>query len=200
MRVIVLHGDDDFLLMEYSRKLRTCLEETYGEIELFQFDGKETSTSMVLDELRSYGLLQTHKLVMLDRADEFMKRQENREALERYASEPMAEATLLIRASGWNANFRLNKIVAKHGTVGKCDHPSNETAISWCRRRSSKEYGVEIAPNAAMLLVEQIGSSLARLDTELSKLAVSLSPGKPDAPARIERADVLAMVGLSREE
>jgi DNA polymerase III delta subunit len=52
-----------------------------------------------------------------------------------------------------------------------------------------------LAAGAAELLVEKIGADLARIDTELAKLATAAGEGKP-----ISRALVTEFVGQSREE
>ena len=66
MPVVVLHGPETFLIEEYTRRLSAGLEKLHGEFEQFVFDGASCSLSAVLDELRSYGLMQSHKLVVIN--------------------------------------------------------------------------------------------------------------------------------------
>ena len=72
MRFVVLLGREVFLVQERTRKLTERLEEQYGRIDCFRFDGETTPLADVLDELRSYGLLAAHKLVIVDSADKFL--------------------------------------------------------------------------------------------------------------------------------
>ncbi len=197
MRVAVLHGKDSYLLAEHAKRLRKALEEKFGGFDEFTFDGATASLAAVLDELRSWGLIQTHKLVVVDNADEFLKVEERRRALERYAEEPMQDATLLLRANAWRPGNLDKLIAAGGGGIIKCEPPDDEKAEEFCDRRAAKQHGVPIDRDAAELLVERIGPDLARLDSELGKLAATVC----DRPSpRITRADVADLVGVGREE
>jgi DNA polymerase III delta subunit len=197
MRVAVLHGKDSYLLTEHLKRYRKALEERFGGIEEFTFDGGSATLAQVLDELRSWGLMGGHKLVVLDNADEFLRVEERRRAIERYVEEPMAEASLLMRASTWRPG-NLDKGIAKAGGgIIKCEPPNDEKAEDFCEKRSAKRWGIPIDREAAELLVERIGPDLARLDTELGKLAATVCD-RPDP--RITRRDVSDMVGVGREE
>lgn len=197
MRVVVLHGKDGYLLSEHLKRLRAALEDRFGGVDEFRFEGASVSVAALLDELRSWGLMHTHKLVVLDSADEFLRVEERRRALERYCAEPMSEATLVLRAGAWRPG-NLDKIIMKTGgAIVRCDPPDDAKAEEFCVKRAPKRYGVRIEPAAAELLVERIGPELARLDTELGKLAAMVGD-RPDGA--ITRADVAEMVGVSREE
>lgn len=196
MRIVVLTGKDSFLRVERTRQLAEALETAYGGVDRFELDGASASLSSVLDELRSYGLLSQHKLVMVDNAEVFMASEDKRRAMERYAENPQQESTLLMRAGGrWNPG-KFDKLVdACGGAVVKCEAPSEGDAVRWCGARAGKRHGSELESGAAELLVEKIGPDLARLDTELAKLAAAAGEGKP-----VTRRLVAEFVGLSREE
>ncbi len=197
MRLAVLHGKDAYLLTEHMKRLRTALESRFGAVEQVDFDGATATLAAVLDELRSWGLMGGHKLVVLNATDEFLRGDERRRALERYAEEPMEDATFLMRAATWRPG-NLDKIILKSGgAILKCDPPDDEKAEEFCERRSSKQHGVAIDRDAAELLVERIGPDLARLDAELGKLAATVCDREHP---RITRAEVAEMVGVSREE
>ncbi len=196
MRIVVLTGKDSFLRVERSRQLQEALEAQYGAVDRFDIDGASAPLSAVLDELRSYGLLAQHKLVIVDNAEMFIGAEERRRALERYAEQPQQESTLLMRAGArWNPG-KFDKLVeAAGGAVLKCDAPSDADAIRWCGARAQKKHGAELGEGAAELLVEKIGPDLARIDSELGKLASAAGQGRP-----IGRALVAEFIGLSREE
>lgn len=196
MRIIVLTGKDSFLRVERSRQLQEALEAEHGSVDRFDLDGASCSLAAVMDELRSYGLLSTHKLVVVDNAEAFLGAEDRRRAMERYAEDPQRESTLLLRAGArWNPG-KFDKLVeASGGAVIKCEAPGEQEAIRWCGVRAEKRHGTQLAPGAADLLVEKIGTDLARLDTEIAKLAAAAGEGKP-----VTRALVAEFVGLSREE
>ena len=72
MRIVILRGPARYLMGSYTVELLTVLREAHGEIDEFRFDGAVTEPAVVLDELRSFGLLQSHKIVILDDADKFL--------------------------------------------------------------------------------------------------------------------------------
>lgn len=216
MRIVVLHGEERFLVEEHTRRFAAALDEKYGGVEQFAFDGETVDPASVLDELRSYGLMQRHKLVILDHADAFLagggkgatedendeagdaddsgKKASRRPLMERYAEKPVPDATLVLRAKTWRKG-KLDKLIEKVGAIKECAALSEAKATTWCRQRCEKRYGTTIEPAAAELLVSRIGPHLLHLDTELMKLAAMVGEGQA-----ITRDHVADAVGLSREE
>lgn len=200
MRIIVLHGKDPYMMMARTREIADMLRKAHGEIEQFEYDGETAELAAVLDELRSYGLIQQHKLVILNKADVFLapKNKDDdsryRRAMEAYAQNPVDNATLLMRADTWRSG-NLDKHIAKVGAVFKIEQPNEATALKWCVGRVQKRYDATLEPAAAQRLVEQTGPDLARLDVELAKLAAFVGGGQ-----KITRDHVNELVGMSREE
>ncbi|MHC4948405.1 MAG: DNA polymerase III subunit delta [Planctomycetota bacterium] len=194
MRILVVAGKDRFELLSLTDRYTAALEAEHGEVERFVLDGAEAGLADVLDELRSYGLLQSHKLVVLDRADEFLTREGFRRGMEHYAESPVDHASLLMRAETWRPG-KIDKLVAQVGAVVKAVELDMRSAPRWCVDHAAAPLGRRLAPDAAALLVERIGTERGRLDAELAKLASFVG----DAGA-IGRDDVAAMVGAGREE
>ena len=202
MRIIVLHGPEDFLRSEYLRHAEAALEKAHGGFERFDFDGASTDIAHVLDELRSYGLMQTHKLVVVDAADQLLSGGDGskssnspRQLMERYAQNPVEHAMLILRSTRWNRG-KLDKMIDAVGTIIKCQEPAPQQAAAWCVERARKRLDATMQRDAAMLLVERIGTDLARLDSELGKLAAAAKGEPPE----LDRDLVIEMVGRSREE
>jgi DNA polymerase III delta subunit len=196
-RIILLKGKETYLHAQYLRMIETGLEATNGGPPArFDFEGASTDLATLLDELRSYGLMQSHKLVVLENADAFVKRESHRRGLEAFAECTMEEATLVLRTTGDWRPGKIDKAIAKVGIVVACDSPNASGAIAWCRGRAEKQHAAVIQRDAAELLVERIGASLARLDMEMAKLAVAASGDPPVIDADLVRE----MVEPSREE
>jgi DNA polymerase III subunit delta len=191
-RIVVLHGKEAFLRSLYADQLRDALAQAYGEVESIRFPGASATLADVLDECRSFGLMQQHKLVTVDEADKFVSAQ-TRPALERYAANPVDSATLLLRSDGWRPG-KLDKAIAKVGVVIKCAPLEYAQAAAWAERRSVKRHDCAIEPTAVKTLLERVGVDLGRLDAELAKLA-AMAMGQPITPELVSQA-----VGLSREE
>ncbi len=193
-RVCALYGPEQWLKGRHLDDLRKALDAAHGETETFSFDGKTASLADVLDELRSYALMQHHKVVVVDQADEYLKKDGFRQAMERYVGAPVDHATLVFRSDTWNKG-KLDKLIAKVGAVIKCEPPKPAQAKSWLTKRCPAEHGCAIEPAAAALLVDRLGPDLMTLDSELAKLALMVGQGEA-----IERGLVEQVVGKSSDE
>jgi DNA polymerase III subunit delta len=210
-RIVVLVGKEPFLQGEFTVQVRDLLTKAHGQIDVFRFDGASASAGEVLDECRTFGLMQQHKMVVVDNADAMLKgaddegargrRKGPRELFEDYAEAPCDAATLVLRAEKWNRG-KLDGLIENVGVIKHLEAPTAAQAVSWAIKRSQKRHNANLERDAAELLVERMGPDLGRLDTELAKLAL-LAAGpdaKADQAATITRALVTEVVGLSREE
>ncbi len=193
MRIIVLAGKDPYLRSLHTDSLRTKLEEAFGDVDVIHFSGAANSIADVLDECRSFGLMQQHKLIVVDEADQLVK-EDARPIIERYAQAPTDQATLLLRTDIWRAG-KLDKLIDKVGAVIKCDGLTESQATRWAFDRAQKQWGATIEPDAAERLVERVGPNVGSIDSALAKLATLAGPG-----AAITSQMVTEMVGRSREE
>ncbi len=193
-RIALFIGKDAYLRQGYTDRLREALEKEHGEVAVERFDGREALPVDVFDECRSYGLMATHKLVVVDAAADFVKGDERRPLVERYAESPSDSATLVLRSEVWHAG-KLDKLIKKHGVVIKCDAPDARTAMSALTRKARDVHGVELGREVAQMLVARIGTDLGRLVNELAKLADAAGAGKPITPELVRE-----LTGVTREE
>ncbi len=214
-RLGVVCGEEQYLKELKIKALKEALESRHGEVQQFTFDGKTASLSDVLDEVRSYSLMQTYKLVVVNDADLFISGKRagdesegdadddddasggsgsKREALMRYAQNPVDHATLIFRTNRWNTG-KLDALIEAHGAIIKCEPVSEATAMSWLQERAVEVHGRKIEPRAAGTLVARLGTDLMQLDTELAKLVTAAGKDQPVTPDLVER-----MVGKSSEE
>ena len=204
-RIAVLAGKEAFLQSEYISRLRELLEAANGEVDTVRFDGISTPIADVLDECRTFGLMQQHKLIVVDNADQLVK-EANRPLMERYADAPSDNATLVLRCERWFSGKLDAKILAV-GTILPCDFVTPALAASWAIKRCEKRHEATLDRAAAQMLVDRIGTELGRLDTELAKLAVAAAGAQQEAAGGkatgrpvITAEAVEAMVGMTREE
>ncbi|MBO6739140.1 MAG: DNA polymerase III subunit delta [Phycisphaerales bacterium] len=190
--VVVLAGKELFLRSQYTGMLRTALQEKHGEIETFKFSGNEVEIAEVLDECRSFGLMSTHKLVIVDDAESLVN-EHTRPMLTRYAEDPCEQATLLLRAGTWRPG-NLDKAIAKVGVVTKCEQVDAAMALKWTMARVQRAYGSSIGQREAAMLVERLGVDLGKIDAELGKLATASGEGNA-----ISAEIIMEMVPLTRE-
>ncbi len=212
-RVGVVCGEEQYLKELKIKALKEALEAQHGEIQAFYFDGKTASLADVLDEVRSYSLMQTYKLVVVNDADVFISGKKagdeeggeegeqegtgsKREALMRYAENPVDHATLIFRTNRWNTG-KLDALIEGPGggAIIKCEPVSEATAVSWLQERATEVHGRKIEPRAAGTLVARLGTDLMQLDSELSKLITAAGKDQAVTADLVER-----MVGKSSEE
>ncbi|MCA9277911.1 MAG: DNA polymerase III subunit delta [Phycisphaeraceae bacterium] len=191
-RVVILTGADEFLRRHYTTVYRELLEAEHGEVEVLRFDGEQAQPAEVLDELRSFGLMQQYKLVVVESADKFLA-EGNRAVIERYTQQPVESATLILRSGAWRPG-NLDKMVAEVGAVIKCEPLSVPDATRWAQGRTQKRYEAKLDDDAARALVDRVGVDLGRIDAALGKLAIGAGKG-----GTITREMVNDMVGVSRE-
>lgn len=189
---VVLAGKELFLRTQYTNMIRSALEEKHGEIETFKFVGNEVELAQVLDECRSFGLMSSYKLVIVDDA-ELLVNESTRPVLTRYAENPCDQATLLLRANTWRPG-NLDKAIAKHGVVTKCEQVDEPMAIKWTQARVQRAHGSSIGQREAAMLVERLGVDLGKIDAELGKLAIAAGDGNA-----ISAELIMEMVPLTRE-
>ena len=72
MRMVLLHGKEQFLMQRYSEMIQEALVSDYGDIDVVTFDGEQADLALVLDEVRTFDLLMRHKLIVIDKADSFV--------------------------------------------------------------------------------------------------------------------------------
>jgi DNA polymerase-3 subunit delta len=189
--IAVLHGKEAFLRLDLTRGLRQTLEAEHGEVESCRFDGVRDAIADVLDECRSFGLMTRHKLVVVDEADQLIKG-EARQVMERYASGPSGQATLVLRCETWNRGNLDKLIVGCGGVLVACEPLGAQAAAAWAVQRAGGAHGARLDREAARLLVDRVGADLGRLDSELAKLAIGHETIGPERVAEL--------VGATREE
>jgi len=191
-RICVLHGPEEIVRRQHLDTLRAALIEAHGELEVSQYDGKSAALSDVMDELRSFSLMQQYKLVLVDEAETFVTT--HRSVLERYAESPVDNATLVLRAGTWRPG-NLDKLIAKVGAVIKCAAMAPADAQRWLVQQAEEHHKVKLKPQAAMELYARLGGDVAQAAGELGKLALQVAPGEA-----IDVSHVESMVGRSSEE
>lgn len=196
IRVLLLVGKESFLREGYAKAFVEAVETSEGgagSAEVVRFDGATAAIADVLDECRSFGLMTGYKVVIVDNADALVK-DANRGIMERYSESPSDSSTLILRSEGWRPG-NLDKAIDQVGGKIKCDAVDNATAMGQATRRARERRGVMLDRDAAVLLVERVGTDLSRLMSEVDKLSDAAGKG-----GTIDRELVGELVGVSREE
>jgi DNA polymerase-3 subunit delta len=192
--VYALVGDEPFLKRHArERIIATAIGDDDPSFAVGVYAGDKLAFSVVRNELETLPVLAPCRVVIVESADPFVTA--NRPALEAYAAKPSSVGVLVLDVETFPENTKLAKalpdaakIICKAPPAYKL-HDLQPWLIGWAKSAHKKK----LAPDAAELLLERIGSSMGLLDQELGKLAVAVGP-KPDiAPDDVER-----MVGRSK--
>lgn len=191
-RLLVLYGTEDVLKEDAIRTLNNAVETAYGAVDVLRFDGKDARLVDVLDELRSFGLMQQHKIVVVADADQFVTN--HRAVLERYAQDPVDHGTLVLNCGRWYKG-KLDELIAKVGALIECKPLTVARAKSVLIEQAASRHHCRLSGPAAQMLIDRLGVSPRRLDSEVAKLAVLVGEGDAISPDLIDQ-----VVGRSSDE
>jgi DNA polymerase-3 subunit delta len=164
--VYALVGSDAFLQLQ---ALARILRQLPADVQRVDADGETAELADVLDELRSFAMFGSGKLVVVRNADAFLTKY--RSQLEDYVAAPSSSGTLALRLTSLPANQRIYKAIAKVGAIEQCEPPKD--LARWLIERARTEHRATISPDAAAMLADLIGADMGRLDGELAKLALA---------------------------
>lgn len=167
-----------------------------------------TAVASLLDECRTTGMFDPRKLVVVEPADWLFKAGGDgegddvsgggggaRELILAYARNPHEASVLVLVCDSWLKTTRLHKYLEGDGAILSAAEPKPGDIPPWITRRAWEQYQKKMDPTAVGRLAELVGPDLARLDSELAKLALYAG----DQPA-ISAAMVDEMVGFQHEQ
>ncbi|HMF18470.1 MAG TPA: DNA polymerase III subunit delta [Gemmataceae bacterium] len=189
----VLHGDEPFLKRQVLLALRErILGEGADDSAVSVHAGDKATFAAVYDELETAPFFHPRRLVMVENADPFVTR--FRGTLEKKVGDMPATGVLILDVKTWAANTKLYKLVGEESAIA-CKAPAAYKLPRWCATWCRAQYGKDLSPQAASLLVDLVGPEMGLLAQELEKLAIFVGDGK-----KIDADDVDRLVGHSRSE
>src|SRR5262245_25495054 len=124
--VYALVGADSFLQLQKLGEIRAQLPK---DVQTIDIDGERAQLADVLDELRSFAMFGSSKIVVVRNADDFITR--FREQLEDYVSKPCDSGALVLRCDSLPKNQRIYKQIAKVGQIEECEPPPLARLPQW---------------------------------------------------------------------
>ncbi len=186
--VYALVGSENFLQLE---ALARIFAQFPADVQRVDADGESVELADVLDELRSFAMFGSAKVVVVRNGEALVTR--FRRQLEKYLENP-GSGTLVLRLETLPKNQTIYKLILKTGQIESCEPLKAVDLPRWLIQRAQSAHQVVLAMEAARLLVELIGSDMGRLDNELAKLALQGDRG------RINAANVNQGVVFQREQ
>jgi DNA polymerase III delta subunit len=187
--VYALVGADLFLQLD---KLAELLRQGGPDVQRIDVEGEVAQLGEVLDELRSFAMFSSAKVVVVRNADAFITRY--REQLEEYINKASPGSALVLRADTLRKDTRIYKLTTKAGQVFDCNPPKDIT--SWIVQRARSAHELTVKPDAARVLLDLVGADLGRLDNELAKLALQTE----GANVAVDASSIQRTVVFQREQ
>jgi DNA polymerase III subunit delta len=196
---ILLLGSDSYLRDLCRTKLiETYVEEGTREWAVGKFSAKQDSPDAVLGQAQMLPMLAPRQVIFwsdvkaLEKGDE-ETRKSNVKKIAAYLDDPAPFTVLVMEAEELDARMGLFKTLSEKTIVVDCE-PSEDMNVRLglavaMAGEMARELKVQLDPGAAQALAENTNAGLARIRTELEKLATFAGERK-----RITREDVEALV------
>ncbi|QDV52458.1 DNA polymerase III subunit delta [Gimesia fumaroli] len=190
--IVVLHGDDRYMKQEAIKAIEPIVLGDDEDTSMTRFDGKrlerELPPSTLFDELKTVSMWGDKRLVIVDEAEKFVSA--FRGKLEKYLEAPSKSSLLILDVKSWSKATRLAKLVAKIGLDLECKELKGGQLAKWITDTAGQLHQKQISREAALLLVEMVGTHCGQIHQELEKLTTFVG----EQP-RISPDDIRAVVG-----
>jgi DNA polymerase-3 subunit delta len=146
--------------------------------------GRDVSIDDIVSTAKRYPMMAERQVVIVKEAQELSR---TIEKLESYADNPMPSTVLVIcyKYKTLDKRKKITKTLAKVGVVYESKKLYENQVGDWIKRiLASKKYTIE--PKANAMLVEFLGTNLAKINNELEKLQIVLPKGSVISPKDIE--------------
>ncbi len=191
--VYIIYGAETFLIRQaLSLVKEKTLDKSIIDFSLAEYSGDKVTYSEIADELCTVSLLgdENRRLIVIENADDFLKKYESR--MKEYLASPSPHAFLLLicdKISAW-----LKKLEGENCAIVECKNIKDYQLESWIVKRG-KIFGKNITAPAAKLLVEETGNDLSLLENHLTKLSAYVN----DRGA-VELEDVEAIIFTGKRD
>lgn len=190
--VYLFRGDADFLMDEaWELLLEKLVPEKARRFNGERLQARDCPAEQVVARLSTVSMFGGKNLIMVQNVELWPKDQ--LKAIQNYVAKPHSSACLVLTAGRKKGLEKFEAALASGGgATVEFASPSEREAPKWLQERA-KIHGKRLGPQAAALMVEQVGVDLLRLEQELAKLCLYTGERKT-----IDPEDVQEVVGLQR--
>jgi DNA polymerase-3 subunit delta len=210
--VYLVFGPEDFLRGEAVRLIREKAARGKEPCDIAELDATEGDPRKLLDELRTPSLFAPRRLALIENARLLFE--PTVEPLLRYVEQPAPRTTLVLIAGEMRKSARkppkkprkeptkpapaskpaahTKEQLLRKITAVECPIVSQKRLADWCIQRA-RALGKPMAPDAAELLADMIGTNLGELDGQVRNL-IAYSKERP----RITEKDVSDLCSADR--
>lgn len=191
--IYFLMGEEPYYIDKISEFIENNVlaEEEKGFNQMVLY-GRDVSVDDIVANAKRFPMMAEHQVVIVKEAQDLSR---TIEKLVSYAENPQPSTILVVNYKYKKLDKRkaLYKAVQKTGLVYESKKLYENQVADWIRRvLAGKKYS--IAPKAAQMLVEFLGTDLSKINNELDKLQIILPEGTQISPEHIEQN-----IGISKD-
>jgi len=191
--IYFLMGEEAYYIDKISDFIETNVlaedEKGFNQMVLY---GRDITIDDIVANAKRYPMMAERQVVVVKEAQDLSR---TIEKLADYAANPQPTTVLVVNYKYKKIDKRkaLYKAVSKTGIVYESKKLYENQVSEWIRRTlSGKKYS--IAPKAAQMLVEFLGTDLSKINNELEKLQLIIPEGTQITPEHIEEN-----IGISKD-
>jgi len=191
--IYLLMGEETFFMDQITEYIAThVLNEEEKAFNYSVLYGKDSDAATIINTAKRFPMMAPFQVVILKEAQS-LKDIDN---LIYYVQKPQNSTILVInyKYGKLNKTKKLYKALAKSAVVFESDKLYEDRIPAWINVYL-KSKGVKIKPEAAMVLVEFLGSNLSKIAAELDKLILTL----PNKETDITRDHIEKNIGISKD-
>jgi len=191
--IYFLMGEEPYYIDRISEFIEqnVLVDEEKGFNQMVLY-GRDVSVDDIISNAKRYPMMAEHQVVIVKEAQDLSR---TIEKLTPYAENPQPTTVLVINYKYKKIDKRkaLYKALQKTGVVFESKKLYENQVADWIRRvLAGKKYS--IAPKAAQMLVEFLGTDLSKINNELEKLQIIFPEGTQFTPEHIEEN-----IGISKD-
>ena len=191
--IYFLMGEESYYIDKISDYIEKNVlneeEKSFNQMVLY---GRDVSIDDIISNAKRFPMMAERQVVIVKEAQDLSRTIEN---LVSYAENPQPSTVLVIcyKYKTLDKRKKLSKTIEKHGVLLESKKLYENQVGDWIRRvLSGKSYTIE--PKATLMLVEFLGTDLAKINNELEKLLLILPQGSLITAAHIEEN-----IGISKD-
>nr|WP_133777842.1 DNA polymerase III subunit delta [Pedobacter sp. ASV19] len=200
--VYLLHGEEpyyiDQIIHYMEEHVLNDMEKGFNQTVLY---GKDTDMATILNAAKRYPMMSDYQLVVVKEAQDLKWGKETEgsskeaEFVQSYFEKPLASTILVLgyKYANFDKRKKLFKSISKSGLVFQSDPVRDYKLAQWIEELV-KEKGYKIAPQAAALMAEYLGTDLSKIANEVEKLMLNISK-----ETTIDTDLVQRNIGISKE-
>jgi len=195
--VYFLQGEEPFYIDQISNYIEeNVLEESQKSFNQTILYGKDIKISDVLNNARRFPMMSEKQVVIIKEAQSIsdINKDSGQKLLSDYLQNPTPSTILVFCHKNKNVDKRksLYKNLKKTAVIVETKKLFENQVPAWIKERVA-EKGLKINEKAVMMLAQNIGMNLERINNELDKISINLKSDLIDDEA------VQKFVGISRD-